>query len=299
MAKPVVGVVFDADIGGGIGGVLALALLYGLEQKSETRVVGLSTTRPSLASAALMDAFQKFYFGRPLPVGMPETGTAPPDPPMLSAVVSKFRHEVKTLNDTAEPAATIRNAYTAQHDENCIMVLAGPASNLVHSLSLPNVKELAAAKVRSLMVVDGPEFRSDPASARRLFAAWPGSVVVAGEDIGAAVPFPQASIEEDFAWAEKGHPLVEAYRAFRSGAYDAPSSAMAAVLHAVRPSQKYFALSEPATIAVNDDGSLKFTPAANGKHQKLVFDPARKEDIQKAYRELVSVKPVSRFPRRT
>lgn len=280
MAKPPVGVVFDSGLGS-IDDVLTLALLYSLEQKSQARVVGLSTSRPSLKSAALMDAFSKFYFGRPMPVGMPDGGAAAPDAPMLDAVVPKFRNEIKTLNDTADPAATIRNAFTAQHDGNCAVLLSGPPANILRSLALPGVKELAAAKVRLLMVVDNAGFRGDPAAAEKLLKEWPGPVVIAPAEIGEQIPFPQTAIDSDFAWATEGHPLIAAYQAYKSGPYDAPSTGMAAALHAVHPDKKYFGL----------------TPES-GNRQKLVFDPARKEEIEKLYRDLLSAKPVSRFPRR-
>jgi purine nucleosidase len=276
MARPSVGVVFDADMSG-LDDALTLALLYGLEQKSDARVVGLSTTQSNLEAAAFMDAFSKFYFGRPLPIGMPETGPKPAALPLLSAVAPKFRNDVKSLNDTADPAATIRNAFTAQHDGNCVMLLAGPPSNLLRSLALPNVKQLATAKTRMLIVVDDAAFRSDASAAQKLLAEWPTPVVRCDQELGAQVPFPKDSFESDFAWATEGHPLLEAYRAAGSSA-DIPSPAMAAVLFAVRPGDKFFSV---------------------GDNSKLVADLSRKEEIQKAYRDFVSVKPVSRFPRRT
>jgi len=42
--KPSVGVIFDADLGNTIDDALALALLYGLQGKNESRVVSVSVT---------------------------------------------------------------------------------------------------------------------------------------------------------------------------------------------------------------------------------------------------------------
>ena len=42
-----------------------------------------------------------------------------------------YSHGIRKLNDTAEVTALIRNSFTAQHDQNCIVVLVGPATNLV------------------------------------------------------------------------------------------------------------------------------------------------------------------------
>ena len=98
-------------------------------------------------------------------------------------------------------------------------------------------------------------------------------------------------IKNDFAWAENGHPIVEAYRAFQAMPYDAPTHALIALLHAVRAEEDYWKLSEAGTITVGDDGSTKLTPSADGKHRKLMLDPERTADIVKVLTELVSAKP--------
>ena len=46
-------------------------------------------------------------------------------------------HGIKNLNDTAEIPALIRNAFTSQYDQNCIVVLAGPATNWPASSTCP------------------------------------------------------------------------------------------------------------------------------------------------------------------
>jgi hypothetical protein len=101
---------------------------------------------------------------------------------------------------------------------------------------------------------------------------------MAGSDVGEAIPFPGASIEKDFAWSPK-HPIVDAWHAFRAGPYDAPATALAAALYAVRSDKGYFRLSDPAP---------------GGKHRMLMVDPAQKEAVQQAYTELASTKPVGR-----
>jgi hypothetical protein len=196
-------------------------------------------------------------------------------------------------------AAVIRNAFTAQHDQNALMVLAGPATNLAASLRLPGVKDLVARKARMLVVALGPpefDIKADVAAAKELFAMWPGPLVVCGREIGDALPYPVSSIEKDFAWS-KDHPVADAYRAAYPSPQDAPTGAMAAALYAVRPHENYFKLSDPGTFSVLDDGRTQFTPGPEGKHRQLIFDPAQKERILAAYMELASAKPVPRMPR--
>ena len=321
--KPPVGIIFDSDIGNRIDDTLALALLYGFDGKREARVVSVSITKSNLKAAAYCEAVGRFYagavsgafsaVGRTLPVGLATDGKMPEDMPLFTVPLAKvnadgapvYSHGIEKLNDTAEPTPLIRNAFTAQHDQNCIVVLAGPATNLVKVLDLPGVKEVIVKKVRFLSVMGGafpqggPEFnmKTDIPAARKLFAEWPTPIVASGYEVGEALLFPASSIENDFSWSP-AHPVVDAYRAYKPMPYDAPTWDMTAMLYAVRPEAGYFKLSEPGTISVLSDGSTKFSAAAGGKHRYLILDPSRKEDIVKTYTEMVSAKPVPRQPRR-
>jgi hypothetical protein len=304
--KPPAGVIFDSDMGNTIDDVLALALLYGLDGKNEARVVSVSVTKSNLKSAAFCEVMGRFYAGsvsgdfgsfrRSLPVGMAIDGKMPQDTAILTAPLAKpvYVHGIHKETDTADAAALIRNAFTAQHDQNALVVLTGPATNLVAALRLPGVKDLAVRKVRLLAIA--ADWKSDLAAARELLANWPTPVVVAAPEIGDALPFPAASIEKDFAWS-KDHPVVDAYRAAYPAPQDAPTHAMAAALYAVRPQEGYFKLSDPGTISVVDGGRTQLTPSAEGKHRQLLFDPAQKERVIATYVELVSAKPVPRMPR--
>jgi inosine-uridine nucleoside N-ribohydrolase len=320
--KPPVGIIFDSDMGNSIDDALALALLYGFDGKNEARVVSVSVSKPNLKAAAFCEAIGRFYagavssgfggFGRTLPIGLASDGKMAEDTPMLTVPLSKrnaqdapvYEHGIHNLNDTAEVAALIRNAFTAQYDQNAIVVLAGPATNLVKVLDLPGAKDLIAHKVRFLSVVAGsypdgrPEFniKTDIPAARKLFAEWPTPIVATGREVGEALLFPASSIEKDFAWSP-AHPVVDAYRAYKAMPYDTPTWDMAAVLYAVRPQEGYFKLSSPGTIGVLDDGGAKFTPSPDGKHRYLILDPAQKERILKTYTEIASAKPVPRQPR--
>lgn len=306
-------------MGNSIDDALALALLYGFEGRNEARIVSVSVSKSNLKAAAFCEAIGRFYagevsgafggFGRTLPIGMADDGKMPEDTPMLTAPLSRktpdgkpvYTHGIEKFNDTADVAALIRNALTAQQDQNAVIVLAGPANNLVRILDLPGARDLIAGKVRFLAVVAGaypngqPEYRirTDISAAKRLFAGWPTPIVAAGTEVGDAAPFPASSIETDFAWSPN-HPVVDAYRAYQPMPYDAPTAAMAAALYAVHPQDGYFKLSDPGTIGVLDDGRAKFAPSPNGRHRYLIADPAQKERVIQAYTELASAKPAPR-----
>ncbi len=318
---PAIGVIYDFDAGGGVDGALALAMLYAMEGKGEARILSTSTSRASLRSAAFCDALARFFsaapaggaggFQRTAAIGMADGPKPEGDTPALQAVLDRKTADGKAVyssgiakpNDTADPVALIRNAMTAQNDGNCVVVMAGPATNLARVLALPDGADWIKRKVKFLVaaVSSFPEGRpdaaiaADVAAAQHVFAAWPGPIVAVGAEVGAAMPFPGESIGKDFSWAQD-HPIVDAYRANRAMPYDAPAQAMAAVLYAVHP-DGYFRVSEPGTITVAGDGSVRFKGAADGRHRYLMVDASQKDAISAQYVALASAKPVPRAGR--
>ena len=309
--KPAVGVVFDADLGNQIDHALALASLYGFQGKNEARVVSVSTSRPGLDSAIFADILVRFYTGEPTqfagasPIGL-TLGKAAPDTPLIAAVVGKpeYPRNIKQMNETADPLAMLRNALSAQFNANAIVFLAGPATNLARALDLPDLKPLILAKVRYLVAAAvnfagaaaDPQILADLPAARKLFAEWPSPVIAVGSEVGAALPFPSASLEKEFAWTPK-HPLVDAYHAAGTMPYDAPGTALAAALYAVRPKEGFFKQSDAGTISVGDDGRTNLTASPDGKHHFLIADASQKERIQQLFVETASTKQVPRAPR--
>jgi hypothetical protein len=314
--KPAVGIVFDTALSR-VDDALAMALLFGFDGRKDVRVVSVSTSSSNLKAAIYCDVVGQFYAGavsgaigfngRTLPVGMASDGKLTADEPLFAAPLTKktpegkpaYGSDIRRPEDTAEPEAVIRNALTAQWDQNTIVVLSGPATNLVRLLDVSGARELIARKVLLLAVAggnfgDGPleaNIKADPAAAKRLFAEWPTPVVAAGREIGDKLLFPAASIEKDFAWSP-AHPVVDAYRAYHAMPYDAPTGALSAVLYASRPREGYFKLSDPGTIAVQDDGRTRFTLSPTGKHRYLILDPAEAAHIVTTYTEVASAKPV-------
>ena len=321
-ARPPVGIALDGDLGNRIDAMLAVAMLNGLTAKTEARRISLSVSQPSLVSAKLADIVATFYRGRPAGVptggvgaitegmlGMPEGRGPAEDKPALAALLDKkaadgtplYSSPISGLVNTAESAILIRNLLLAQHDGNATIVLAGPATGVVRMLGLYRSGPQITAKCKQLVVAAGsfpagqpePTMKSDVAAARKLFAEWQTPIVAVGSEVGDALPYPGASIEKDFSWAP-AHPVVDAYRALKPMPYDAPASALAAVLYAVHPDEGYFKLSDPGTISVLDDGRTRFTPGAEGTHRYLIADPAQKERITAVYTAMVSAAPAPR-----
>ena len=100
----------------------------------------------------------------PLPIGMSAVGKQTDEvPPMVSAALAKtgadgkpvYVRGLSKLNDTADPVALIRNALSAQADQNAAVVLAGLPVNLVSLVALPDGREWAARKARVLSIAGG------------------------------------------------------------------------------------------------------------------------------------------------
>lgn len=296
-------------------------MLNGFASKTEARRISLSISRSSLKTAQLADVFSAFYAGRSIAppggvgqnpegmVGMPEGAAPSDDTPVLAPLLAKkaadgtpqYNSVINRLLDTAENSVLIRNVLLAQNDENASIVLAGPATGLARVLSLYGSRPQIQVKVKQLVVAMGayptgpadPSIRVDIAAARKLFAEWPTSLIAVGYEVGAALPYPGASIDADFSWAP-AHPVADAYRLFKPMPYDAPAAALAAMLQAVHPEGNFFKMSDSGTISVLDAGRTQFTPGAEGKHRYLIVDPAKKDEIIKLYTEMVSAKPVPR-----
>lgn len=310
--RPPLGVAFDGDLGARPDALLAVALLNGFAARGEARRISLSVSRPSLTLARLADVVSEFYPTLPLgagysTVGMPDGSRAGDDAPALARVLSAraadgapvYETRVASAIDTADNAILIRNTLLAQHDGNAVVVLAGAATGLARLLALYGARAQIVAKVKQLVVAVGsyPTGKADPAvvadvaAARQLLAEWPTPIVAVGSEVGDAVRYPAAKIEEGLAWAST-HPILAACRAL--GVKDVSTTALAAMSYAVHPDAGDFGLSAAGTISVLDDGRTHFVPGAAGRHRHLLVDPARHGALLAAYVSLVSAQPAPR-----
>jgi hypothetical protein len=307
-----VGVLFDSAFDR-IDDLLALALLYGLDGKGEARVAAVTVNRPDLAAAQFCDIVKRFYTGAPaassgfaasFPVGL---AAGPPKPlPVYAALLAKngddgapiYKPAFETFEETGDPATVLRNALSASQPNNSILIAGGPLSAIARLLALRGCKEMIALNVRYLAIAAGPWTASTPAAAKdaqRVFDEWPTPIYAAGAELSAAIRFPAASIEKDFAWS-KAHPVTDAYRAFQPMPYDAPTPSMDAALYAVRPKAGYFKLSGPGNFRTAASG-VEWTAAAQGKRQLLLPEESQTANAIKAFTELASAQPVVRARR--
>src|SRR5580700_6380007 len=157
-AKPPVGVVFDSGMAR-IDEVLALGMLHGFEGKDQARIAAISISSGDLRAAQYCDVVNHFYasattgpaamFMHFTPIGLAE-GKPSAEPAMFAKPFDGSA--VKSFNDTADPATLMRNALTAQYDQNAAVVLSGPATDLARLLEMYGVKDWITRKVRLLCV---------------------------------------------------------------------------------------------------------------------------------------------------
>src|SRR5450432_3645841 len=157
--KPPTGVTFDSDFGNSMDSLLTLALLRAMSAKGETRVISVSITKSNLKAAQAEEAITNFYNGGPVAggtgfgggpdkIGLATDGKMREDTPVLNAVVAKktadgkpaYPAQIASVIDTAECSVTMRNMLLAQDNLNAVVVLDGPATNLVQLMDLYGAK---------------------------------------------------------------------------------------------------------------------------------------------------------------
>jgi hypothetical protein len=283
---------------------LALAAIHGFETKRQSRAGAICVAGAGLGAAIFCDVVGRFYTAGPLPnandvlpIGLDLVTPMPPDPPMVRAAIARtndkgepaYPRSIRKVTDTSLAEAVLRNGVTLQPDT--AFVLSAPATVLARTISLLGVKELFTARVKRLVIVDAGTPQADVPAMRKLLREWPTPVVLCGREVGESLPFPGASLDKDFAWTP-AHPVADAYRAFKTMPYDAPSYDLAAVHYASQPQSGFFQLSAPGTVTVNDVGHLTFAPGA-GTATTLTVDPSKRAALLQELVALTSAKPMA------
>ena len=280
---------------------LALAALYSATTRGGFRVLSVCVTGAGLGAAVFCDVIGRFYVPRVgssntvLPVGLDASGPLPPDPPMVKPAIDRknpdgepqYVRSVQRLTDTSLAEAVLRNAVTLTTES--VVVLSGPATSLARALALEGTKETVKQRVKRLVIVDTGAPRADASALRRIVTDWPTPIFFCGRDVGEALPFPGAKLDSLFAWAP-AHPVVDAYRAFRTMPYDAPLYDLAALSYAMSPDSGHFTVSGPGTLAIDGSGSVAFA-AGEGSVRQIGVEPSNRAAALDALVTMASEKP--------
>ena len=129
-------------------------------------------------------------------------------------------------------------------------------------------------------------------SMQRFAEQWPREVPViwSGFEIGIAATYPRRSIANDFNYV-RHHIVREAYLLHSGPDHDRPSWDLTSVLHAVRPQDGYFGLSEPGRVTIEDDGFAHFDTGNGRRDRYLQMSVEQGIRVREALRSLVSQPP--------
>lgn len=300
-------IIFDTDMTGDVDDVLALAMLHTLADAGKCELLGVTVSKSHPLTGPFVDAVNTFY-GRPdLPIGIGRD--APPRASKYLKLVERAhgRHMPHDLvrNDQAPAAvALLRELLAGQPDHSVTLVQVGlgfNTANLLKSVaddaSPLSGFELVRKKVRCLSVMAGAfepingnshyleaNVRNHVASMRQIAKDWPADVPVvwSGFEIGIAVPYPRASIRDDFSYTNH-HPVQEAYLLHSGPNHDRPTWDLTSVLYAVFPhDEQFFRLSDPGTVTVEDDGFTQHEPQVVGRDRFLIMSDQQRQQVEAA-----------------
>jgi len=194
-------------------------------------------------------------------------------------------------NDRPEDAlAVLWRVLHSAADGSLVIVQVGFSTNLALLLDSPGGRDLAARKVKRLVVMagdftgGGPEYnvKTDIHAAQTLANGWPGPVYWSGFEVGRTIKYPARSIERDFGPPGQ-NPVADAYRVYKHMPYDRETWDLTAALYAVRPDDDYFAVSAPGRVTVDARGMTSFRPEVGGKHFVLSVNEAQRARVLEAF----------------
>jgi purine nucleosidase len=316
-APPRARIVFDTDITGDVDDVLALAMLHSLADRGECSIEAVTVSKINPLAAAFVDAVNTFY-GRPdIPIGVTRDAQIR-DSKYLHLVETKdgnrfrYPHDLLSSDDAPDAVSVLRRVLATADDRSITLVQVGLAANLADlAESKPDTvsplagPELISRKVRLVSVMAGAfapvqgnthyleaNVRNGIGSMQRFAKNWPADVPVIWSDflIGIAAPYPRESIARDFTY-RKHHIVREAYLLHSGPDHDRPTWDLTSVLHAARPDDNYFGLSERGTVTVDDDGFTRFTPQTGGRDRYLTMSREEAVRVIEVQRSLVSQPP--------
>ncbi|MEL5891958.1 nucleoside hydrolase [Bacteroides sp. GD17] len=309
-------IILETDIGNDVDDALALDMLYKYIDAGNIDLLGIMINKEGQYPAEYVDIMNTWY-GYQIPIGIIHNG------PDCENDATNYAKAVCLLkNENNEPAfkrslkggydqlpeapALYRKILSQQPDSSVTVISIGFSTNLARLLDTPaddisplTGKELVAKKVKLLCTMGGcfnsPDFFEynivkDIPAAKKVFTEWPSQVVTSPFEVGIAINYPVASIENDFQWAPI-HPVVEAYKSYNEMPYDTPTWDLTSALYSVE-GPSYFNVSPAGKINVTDKGATEFTPDTTGNRYYLTVDSVQAETIKQHFVKLISQQPV-------
>ncbi|MGC9260872.1 MAG: nucleoside hydrolase [Phycisphaerae bacterium] len=261
--KPV-SIFLDTDVVADPGDPIAIALLQGLADLGEARILAITCVTSNPYAAGCVDAIDRFY-GRPnIPIGQLKNKILENDSLYSRIIARKYPNRYPDGTAHVPDAVTIfRQVVSRQPDHSVVIAGIGPFTNLRDYLQSPpdqysplNGRDLIAGKVKLLSQMAGKfpsgsnEFNiaQDPEAAQYVTEHWPTPIMFSGFEIGAGI-ITGGDI--------KTGPVHDALRHFY-GNTTRPAWDETAVLFAVRGARNYWNVKTNGyvQIIVNTSGTI-------------------------------------------
>jgi len=289
-AKRPVKLIFDTDMGNDVDDVLCQVLINKYVEQGSVECLMMALNKTGDAPAAFVDVVNTFYQHPNIPVGVMRNGPQEADSSSFAYIVANMKDQygnlqytraIRDYDDLPDAVTLYRKTLAAQPDGSVVIASVGFSTNLARLMDTApddysplSGMELIAKKVKCLAVMAGnfsgsgaPEYNVvvDIPSARKVFEKWPGKVVFSPWELGVRVLYPVTSIQNDFGWAGGHHPMVDAFKNYgNTYPSDRPSWDPTTVLYAI-DGEKWFNISSPVDVTVDDEGRTIFSlnPAGN------------------------------------
>lgn len=310
-------IIFETDIGNDVDDALALDMLYKYMDAGDINLLGIMINKEGTYPPEYTDIMNTWYGYPEIPVGIIHNGAdCENDATNYAKCVSLmnkengepiFHRSLKDYSTLPEAHMLYRELLAKQPDNSVTIISVGFSTNLARLLDTPGDdfspltgKELVAKKVKLLCTMAGcfnnPDLYEynivkDIPAAKKVFTEWPTRVVTSPFEVGIAINYPGASIENDFGWAP-AHPMVEAYKCYLEMPYDRPTWDLTSVLYSVE-GPSYFNISPAGKIDVTDKGATTFTADEKGDRYYLMVDSIQAENIKQHFIELISQQPAN------
>lgn len=298
-------VIFDTDIGNDVDDILALSMLYHDHKKGLIDLKAITISKGNPAAVGYTDMLNRYYGLPEIPLAyVGNDGKTPEAGPYLNQTLRfeidgkyPFKADTNLYKQVPEAYKLQRKLLSEAADHSISFIVVGFSTNIAKLLhSVPDEfsdlsgKELVSRKVAKMYMMGG-RFSDQPYSeynivkdisaAQTVFNEWPTPIEVSGWEVGSELKFPAKALLEHFPpyWE---HPLVNSYFHYIKMPYDRETWDLTAVLQAVRPEKKYFKLSKPGKITIDDKGVSTFQARPSGKHRYFILHAQDKEKIMHA-----------------
>lgn len=294
-----VSVILDTDIGPDCGDMGAVALLHGLADKGEIRILATMNCISGEWGARGLSALNTFY-GRPeIPIGTLKHPDFLADRRGIGELIgTRYTHSFPDGKDAPDATALYRQILSQQPDGSVALVAVGPLKNLANLLrsgpdeSSPFTgKELVGKKVSELSCMGGwyPKhpngreewnFAQDPTSARLVAEEWPTPIMFSDAEIGGGIMTGRRLALE----APEYNPVAIMYGLFPDIRYgdDRESWDQLSILYSARGLRDYWTASLPGRLVVDDEGGNTFITTENRGHRFM-----RKKALPSVIEEVV------------